>query len=86
MGGKSDFHLQSLIPSGVCVWPETVIRGRYFYLRTTDGGAIWRRRTSVMTNSLYAVAFLDANNGIAVDEPYGSSPGAILRTTDGGQT
>ena len=50
---------------------------------TTDGGATWKKRTSVSHRRLVAVSFVDATHGWAV----GGGPGAtILATTNGGAT
>ena len=49
--------------------------------RTTDGGSHWASQTSGVSNTLRAVAFTDANTGIAVGHN-----GVILRTTNGGST
>src|SRR5215472_14149316 len=50
-------------------------------VRTTDGGATWKRIASGTTAGLLAVSFPDIDTGFAV-----GSQGTILRTLDGGAT
>jgi photosystem II stability/assembly factor-like uncharacterized protein len=60
----------------------TVVGRDGIILRTTDGGASWRRQdASGPGASLYGVSFADANAGTAV-----GSYGTILQTRDGGTT
>lgn len=48
-------------------------------MKTTNGGTIWFSQTSVTTNDLYSVKFIDSNKGWAV-----GWFGKILKTIDGG--
>ncbi len=48
-------------------------------LRTSDGGTHWAEVAAVGKNSLMAVAFRDASNGVAV-----GLSGTVLRSSDGG--
>src|SRR5262249_41257457 len=50
-------------------------------MRSTDRGSTWSMPVSGTSASLYAVCFIDGNNGWAVGDG-----GTILRTTDGGET
>src|SRR5229473_3190982 len=56
-------------------------------LRTTDGGATWKRQTSPTPQDLHSVSFADANIGTAVGSVgYVGPQTAIIRTTNGGAT
>ncbi|HEX2616122.1 MAG TPA: YCF48-related protein, partial [Flavobacteriales bacterium] len=51
-------------------------------LKTTDGGANWASKSvAALNDSLYAVKFADANNGVIV-----GANGIVLRSTDAGET
>jgi photosystem II stability/assembly factor-like uncharacterized protein len=49
-------------------------------LRTTDGGATWRRQFGGTLNDFSGVSFVDANTGTVVGDF-----GTILRTNTGGE-
>jgi photosystem II stability/assembly factor-like uncharacterized protein len=49
-------------------------------LRTTDGGATWKRQVTGPGRALFGVFFTDANTGWAVGDA-----GVILHTTTGGE-
>lgn len=53
-------------------------------LHTDNGGESWTEQTSNTLETLRSVGFADENNGWAVGGDFGV--GAILRTTDGGET
>lgn len=48
-------------------------------LRTDDGGQTWTKQETGVTNNLFKVSVVDAQNAVAV-----GADGAIIRTTDGG--
>jgi photosystem II stability/assembly factor-like uncharacterized protein len=50
-----------------------------FFLRTTDGGASWRRQPSPLASYVRATSFVDANTGTGV-----GLRGVIARTETGG--
>jgi len=53
--------------------------------KTTDGGTNWSLQTSGVSDDIYGVDFVDANNGFAVGISLGNrNLGLVLKTTDGG--
>ena len=85
---QSGWYWQNPLPQGNSLRAVAVLDGKTVIavgdagtiLRTTDGGASWRRQFSGTANHLYGVSFTDANTGTAVGEG-----GTILRTTTGGE-
>ncbi|RZJ75906.1 MAG: T9SS type A sorting domain-containing protein [Flavobacterium sp.] len=63
------------------VTPQIGYMGGSKVLKTINGGATWTEHTIPGSNSITAMSFYDANNGIVV-----GLSGKIFRTADGGNT
>jgi len=62
-------------PDNVNYW----VVGGQAIMRTSNGGVNWIQQTKPVTNSVYAVKFVDVNTGWA-----SGAGGAIIKTTNGG--